>query len=588
MKNIKRFLSLLLLSVGTAATMFVVPLFTAHAQGVHEFIKTIGGGTGNKIVNYNDGYIVTGFAQQKLFITRLNSDGSTLWSNFYPAYVGSHPTSSSEGRSLIRTSDGGIVAVGMASGPGSKRAYILKVAPNGSRLWYNVVSCVTTQPVISSEFFDVIEDGGEYVAVGIDGYNKHNLFIAKFNAATGGMTSYLKVDLQENPYQTDRSSTGYSIIKTPNGYAIAGQTTWYQSSFPSSDVLLLEVSQNLSIISRKECYYYTPSQLPPGGRGLNLIRTWDGGFVIVGDMRTDGDARQGVIIRIDPQGGNPWTKIISLPADIEHKYLSGAWQVKELYSYNGMGIPNGTAGYVIAGWYALDEDLSVGTWAYLLKLNSFGNFVDSETYRLSPEGLFSGDMFYSIALRSSLSLADDRGVAAVGQTTSLNGGGVLLVKTHGSGLNVFCDEDDGPSVRDFSLERRILVDTKSAPPMYYESGQDSIAYDTTDTYCYKYTPYLITLPKYGVDEQSSFERHQAFPNPAQSGELLSLVVGSQDMTGDAALVMTDILGRPIFSTSVFINAGQASFVLPNLERGTYTVSVRHDEQISRFQVVITK
>jgi hypothetical protein len=211
-------------------------------------------------------------------VLRLDSLGDTAWAR---EYGGEFTADNAQG--ICQTLDGNFIIAGNNSSEG---IYILKIDGSGD--------------IIHEEFFDItgdahaVEPTHDSGAIMIAGST--NLILLKIDAS--GVRTWSRA--------YGSGAFGTSVIQLPDsGYAALG----YKEFSPLNDQFwLLRMDKNGDTVWRKnygEAY---------DDNGHCVRRTFDGGFIMTGDMYPGvSSARQIYVIRTDSAGNVLWTKEIGGP-----------------------------------------------------------------------------------------------------------------------------------------------------------------------------------------------------------------------------------------------------------------------------------
>ncbi len=127
--------SLWVMKTDSRAAKIWEKIFSPHKSSPHH---------GYAAVETPDGYLVTGTknlsalhgwsAWNELWVIKLSKNGTTLWEKSYGCQWGAN-TSAGEGRSILRTDDGGFLVSGFGSVGGTVTAWLIRLDGNGNRQW---------------------------------------------------------------------------------------------------------------------------------------------------------------------------------------------------------------------------------------------------------------------------------------------------------------------------------------------------------------------------------------------------------------------------------------------------------------------
>ena len=276
---------------------------------VNGYTVTVGGDEGISVIQTTDGGFAIaadindhhyephtgGVDNHTTWVIKTDSLGNVIWDK---AYLLSYP------RAIFQTKDGGYIVCG--------NKYILKLDAEGNEQW--------SKNNFSAYFFTAIQtsDGGYVLAGSTDAYSVDD-----------NIANVIKLDGYGNLLwnKTYRESSSWSracaIAETKEGdYAIAGEqeSAWFG---------LIDSEGNLKI-----------SQKFPELKGTftSIIRTRDGGFVLVGGNQIGGIyiPSQGIIAKVDSQGEMVWHHTYNNPPNVGFWFLSVA--------------QTGDGGYITAGY----------------------------------------------------------------------------------------------------------------------------------------------------------------------------------------------------------------------------------------------
>ena len=590
-----------LLRVG--AILFAGSVISASAQS-YDFQKYLGNPSLKDVAKKvrlcgntsNRDYIITGSANENdpttdtdLFLTRANDDGTTVWTKKYPAGTGAVKD---WGNSVVPTSDGGFVAVGAAELNGIKSAYIIKTDQNGTLLWSEVLNPNPGQnpPLATSEFLDVIEDQGSYIAVGwIKGsYQTPNdkvLLLIKFSS-TGAF-------VQQALWHGGVIETeGRSICKTVNGYAITGKVFDSQGQPPAEYMNLLEV--NTAFVPVRWDVMVDPliaNNIPANLWGNNIISTFDGGLLLVGGRRIQGSGGtptidHGVILKFDAQRQLQWAKEVNASTEIEPS--SELYEAKELLGYDKQtGEPIVSEGFFVGGYgkgvlapVPPSGSQLIRSSGLIIRATPFGA-MNSRLYKpstaVSPDNTIHA--FYSLDLKApnpSMVGTQDVGTVLVGEAERVEANlwkDAWFAKTGDLFCNINCYKDNGPSLKEYFPIPIEWGGFKHTKGMYLLVTGVEATYRDIETICF------TTYEKMGSVDGNS-EEVRVMPNPVRSGENLQ-IEASLPFNGEATVTITDIIGSTVYEGRMNISAGNTdihNLTIPKLVSGSYVVKIMQDTQ----------
>ena len=205
-------------------------------DGNRNGIKRYGGDKvdeANSVINLPDGYLIAGFTKtwghggKDAYVLKIDKAGKRVWHNAYGFRY------DEEIRQIIATSDGGYLGVGFTDSDikQQKDIYVVKINADGSRAWHYHYGSREDE-----EGYGVVEDNGGYL---IAGYTKDT---KSYNSDA----YLLKIDYRGNilwhrKYGLDKDDEARAIIKTDDGYVMAGYTTSLESY--SKDMSIIKVDK---------------------------------------------------------------------------------------------------------------------------------------------------------------------------------------------------------------------------------------------------------------------------------------------------------------------------------------------------------
>ncbi|MCP4133232.1 MAG: hypothetical protein GY754_19850 [bacterium] len=298
------------------------------------------------------GYIIAGYAESYDFlVVKVDALGTEEWSKTYGGSEWDFAYS------IDRTIDGGyIVAGGTESyGAGDTDAWVIKLTADGTEEWSKTYGGTGGDYLYSIR---QTPDGG-YIGTGIfSGSAGYDCWIVKLDAA--GNEEWSKT------YGGSGIDGGRSIEPTiDGGYIASGYVTVEATGTQKIWVLKLDASGN-DVWSKLL-----------GGEGsdfgMEAQQVFDGGYIVGGmTLGTDMTGSDGIIIKLDHQGNEVWSK----------QY--GGEERDQINSIK----PTVDGGYVAAGGYG-----EVNTDVWVFKLDYAGNMVWEQKYDRGPS-----DLAYSIDL----------------------------------------------------------------------------------------------------------------------------------------------------------------------------------------------
>jgi len=358
---------------------------------------------GYSVVETSDGgLVVTGSTDSfgngtQVYLLKTDSTGNLLWEKNFGG------TSDDYGRSVVETSDGGLVVTGGTSSFGNGyQVYLLKTDSDGNLLWENNFGGSN-----SDYGYSVVEasDGGLVVTGGTSSFgNGYQVYLLKTNS--GGNLLWEKSFGGSIEDFGQRYDSGNSVIETADGgLVVTGNSEFIDNNDPDNDHMELYLLKTDSIgnllweknfVGTGSTYTY----------GHSAIETTDGGLVVAGATHSFGDDERVYLLKTDSNGNLLWEK--------GHGSSSGNSGKSVIETTDG--------GLVVTGITTLGNYYQV----YLLKTDSNGNLLWENNF-----GGSSYDIGYSVVETNNDYLV------VVGYTTSFgNGSQVYMVWTDSEGHGV--------------------------------------------------------------------------------------------------------------------------------------------------------
>lgn len=306
--------------------------------GNEEWDKTFGGRESDiafSIQQTTDmGYIVAGTTSSfgkgypSVWIIRLDPGGDTIWTKIYEGTI------VSSARSVMQTADGGYIVAGKG------KDNILKLDKNGNKEWGRHYSWIFYSVAATS-------DGG-YIVAGDSIY--HQLEWDYIPSV-----SIIKLDkngniVWSNPLGDNFLGSASSVQQTPEGgYIIAGDSIGLKTGYDHSHYSMV---CKLDCNGKKEWHYsgseYSVAQF--------IRQTKNGGYIVTGNIIDDKYGLDYLIIHIDENGNEKWTKTYG---------SKGGWEYASSIQQTSDG------GYFVAGQA---DSFGAGRYdIWLLKLDENGN-----------------------------------------------------------------------------------------------------------------------------------------------------------------------------------------------------------------------
>ena len=345
------------------------------------FEKSYGGrydDVANDILVLDDGYLVVGYTEsfgeggKDTYIIKLDKFGNKI-------YTASYGGRNSDVANAVVAVKGGFMITGVTNSFGNRieSLYLAKISKGGNLVWQN----------------------GYYSDK--DDYYKGNdlVAISDTNVLIAGSEDHIKFfDSEVNIYLNAIDSRGkrngikryggedleraYSIIKTDDGYVMAGETeTWGHGR---SDAYIVKIDKEGNRI------WHNAFGFDYDEKVNELIATSDGGYLLVGVSDSDHRNQDGVyVVKVDKDGQKVWQSLYGSREDDEG---FGAVEVKD--------------GFVIAGYTKGTKNYDSDV--YLFKIDKEGGLLWSRRY-----GGAKDDKAYAIAKLSD-------GFVITGYSTSSN------------------------------------------------------------------------------------------------------------------------------------------------------------------------
>lgn len=287
------------------------------------------------------------------------------WSRLYGT-----DAASSNGRSVIPTTDGGYIAVGeivdmSASGYATdQKIYVVKLNQDGETTWETKIQADAAAEKSGGTAYSAIEtrDGGYLISgvvTDVSGKSRIVPLLAKLDSQ--GKVEWSKSYDDLSP-STDLH--GESIVESPDGgYVITGFSA---NSYALSSAYLLKVDEAGNEVWFKTYRFDADMQY-----FNEVIATADGGYVAVGELDSMITSQQdgSVIVKLDAQGEVEWEQTRTLPS-------SG----RTLRSIE----PSPDGGFIVSGMQRQEGEQI----ALLMKIDAFGETIWEKNYNLGSDNAF--------------------------------------------------------------------------------------------------------------------------------------------------------------------------------------------------------
>jgi Secretion system C-terminal sorting domain len=376
----------------------------------------LSGESGHSIIETSTGdFAACGFTTgygaggSDVYIVKLNSSGSILWTKTYGA------ANSDEGNKIMETSDGGYIVAGKSINSISyyDDAFILKTDINGNLIW-NKTYGTSSNDDRAEDIYQLPSPDKGFIIVG-DTYSAGltlDFYVTK--------TDSLGVELWSYAY--NGGGTDYANSVCPNGtggFLIAGSTY----SFGGDDELLLNIDANGNIIWSKTY------GIPGSAYARSIIPTSDGGFVFSGELSDNV-----LLVKTDASGNsgcnqNNVTLTRTAISNVTNSNFSEMSGGVEYYSPIVVGTPSTTENTICLS-VSIEEqqdDFIITIYPNPFSTSTTIKFenVIGETYRLDVFN-YTGKL-----VRSITNIADNQVTL---NKENLNSGIYLVQLKNGSGL----------------------------------------------------------------------------------------------------------------------------------------------------------
>jgi hypothetical protein len=310
---------------------------------------------GNDIIALDDGFLIVGSTssfgngQKDAYVVKVDKFGNKLYSL---ALGGS---SNDEANAVVALKDSFMLAGYTGSyGNGVESLFVANIAYDGSVLW-------------QKGYYS--DDDDYYRANDIVKISENNTLVAGFENRVKFFASETNIYVNAINSQGERNGVkryggskvdeANSIIKTDDGYIIAGMTKSWGSG--GEDAYVIKIDKEGNRVWHNVFGYRFDEVFN------QIIATDDGGYIAVGTTDSDIRNQQDVyVVKINAKGEEQW---------------SGHYGSRE--DEEGFGIVQSSDGYVIAGY--TKDTKSYNSDAYLLKLNRDGKVVWSRKYGLEKD-----------------------------------------------------------------------------------------------------------------------------------------------------------------------------------------------------------
>jgi hypothetical protein len=354
---------------------------------IQTWSRTFGGDTtdeGHSVGRTADGgYIVAGLTRSKgagysdVWVVRCDSIGNEIWDR---TYGGQNPDGAA---AIQQTTDGGYIIIGStwSYGAGLWDAWLVKTDPSGNELWNKTFGGPKGDLGISGQ---QTSDGGYIIAGSTESYasdtSSNDIWLIKTDPS--GNESWSRTfTAQGGP------SGAYSVEQTRDGgYIIAG---WTEPANGQGFFDLALIKTDSSGDRTWQLTFGTDDE----EWGNSVHQTADGGYVVLGFVRTDDGNNDMWLLKTDSTGNVAWRKTFDHDAvDMGNSVLQ-----------------TDDGGYVLAGYAATTETFVGDAW--IIRTDADGERLWDKTY-----GGTGSDEAFSIVQ------ASDGGFVVTGFTASEGAG----------------------------------------------------------------------------------------------------------------------------------------------------------------------
>jgi len=211
-----------------------------NINGQRNGIKRYGGEDperAHSIISVPDGYVMAGetdtwgHGRIDAYVIKIDKDGNRVWHNAFGF------DEDEVANQIIATRDGGYIIVGYTDSDyrTQKNVYVVKLNANGNREWQSFYGSKE-----EDEGFGIVEARDGYVIAGYTkGTKNYDSDVYLLKIGTKGRVIW------EKRYGSSKDDRANAIIKTEDGFAVAGYSTSVESY--SKDVYLLKINENGNI-----------------------------------------------------------------------------------------------------------------------------------------------------------------------------------------------------------------------------------------------------------------------------------------------------------------------------------------------------
>jgi hypothetical protein len=248
------------------------------------------------VISTSDGgYLIAGMTETavlgdtNILMVKTDQLGDTMWTKVFGTTGINYPNS------IVETSDGNYFIAGYTNsyGAGSYDAWLIKMSPSGSLLWWNTYGGTG----IDDAREIIATSDGNYVIVGrhSNGSQYYDVWLMKIDIF-GNV-------IWEKNYGGAQYETGRSVKQSPDGgYIVTGQTKSYGNG--GGDIYLIKTDSNGDTLWTKT--YGGPNE----DDGNWVVANSDGTIVLTAETNSYGAGAMDVqAMKVDAMGAVVWSKI---------------------------------------------------------------------------------------------------------------------------------------------------------------------------------------------------------------------------------------------------------------------------------------
>lgn len=513
-----------------------------NSSGNKQWSKTYGGPSadfGNSIQQTTDGgYIITGssksfnFGEQNVYLIKTDSNGVLIWSEAV------ENTGSSQGNTVIQTSDGGYAVAGSSTFLGQSTIYFLKTAADGTGIF-------DAHLAYNGEGNSLVEtNNGEYVLCGTVGGYADSLTRNFFVFITNNGYSYFA-----NTYRSDNYSYhNTSVFKTSDGgFLIGGNATSSTTNVSSGYTIRMDFrGANLW------------TKLYAGVKCTSIQQTAANGYLLTGTITSGAAVNDVFMTNVDQYGSILWSK-----------------------SLDGIGkspvFVNTTsdAGFVIAG-----NTTSYGQGgldAYLVKTNSNGSTsCEDNMISLNGSAIISIENFHDVdaqGMHPSFSGYWPSPSAVSAATAGIDAASLSTTR---------CYTPPPAAFMPVGINAGEITEVVEGTDSIDDLGNKSIVSNGSDGHADEVVNQRgadETLTSVTTEMISKDESLNVFPNPS-NGSNINISI-TTEKTQEVLVVVYDELGRESYSKIIFTgeNAENTFAIDPSgkLKPGIYMITATSEK-----------